>query len=156
NDGCVNKPIRIDMTPRKSFVFGLISLVFLTGSLLPGQTITVVSGNGVVAEAPFPAADLLVVVVRDASGLPVPNATVNWAVTSGIGSINPAQSITDANGQTSAQFFGGILGTNSFLQSVVSATTNVAGVSPPAATFTVTTVDQTAVTVNFALSSPPP
>jgi len=55
----------------------------------------------------------LVVVIQDQSGAPVEGVLVTWQVTAGGGSVTPAQSTSDANGQASTSFrLGNSLGTH--------------------------------------------
>ncbi len=101
--------------------------------------ISIISGNGQLIRDILFSQDLLGVVVRDASGAPVPGATVTFSITQGTGQLYPASAsgaslgvctpagqtatcITDANGQTGVGFGGG--GTNQ--QSFLSATVNAA------------------------------
>ncbi|MBW3572352.1 MAG: Ig-like domain-containing protein, partial [Gemmatimonadetes bacterium] len=51
-----------------------------------------------------PIADSAAALVRDQYGNPVPGVTVNWAVTSGGGSVSPASSTTDAQGIARARW----------------------------------------------------
>ena len=126
--------------------------ILLAGAALC-QSITIVSGDGQ-AVAPLnslPAA--LVVLVRDASGNPLPNATVSWGVvTQQGGTLSAATSKTDANGNASITFFAGStpLG-NSFFQVSINAT-----YSTKTVTFTETIVGLLAGApeVNIALKTP--
>ena len=49
----------------------------------------------------------LVAVVKNTSGSPLPNVTVNWSVTSGGGSLTNVTTTTDANGQTQTTYLSG-------------------------------------------------
>lgn len=49
----------------------------------------------------------LVAVVKNSSGSPLANVTVNWSVTSGGGSLSDLTTTTDANGQTQTTYFSG-------------------------------------------------
>jgi hypothetical protein len=81
--------------------------LFLAAGAGSAQTVSIVSGQGQLSCAFFCTGfDPLVVVVKDASGAPVPNATVTWTVT-GPGSIFGLQTTTtttDSNGQSSVNF----------------------------------------------------
>ena len=72
------------MAKLKFLLWTLASVLFLvTGA--SAQTVSIVSGNGQMTCAFFcgiPFFNPLVVVVKDANGAPVPNATVTWTVTS--------------------------------------------------------------------------
>lgn len=72
-----------------SFTFTLTVNVQLGG-------LAYVSGNGQKALVGATFAQPLVVKVTDASGKPVPNVTVNWAITSGVGSMNTSGPTTTA------------------------------------------------------------
>jgi hypothetical protein len=67
-----------------------------------GSTLVLVSGDGQTGSVGSALADPLVVRVVDPLGNPVGGQTVNWSVTGG-GSIDPASSVTGADGETSAQ-----------------------------------------------------
>jgi len=126
----------------KLFKIALMCLV--TGAAAVGsldaQTISIVSGNGqlacvgcfIVTKTSY---DPLVVIVRDASGRPLPNITVNWNVssyTNSPGTLSANTSTTDSTGQTSVQFYGGGTPINlfniPFNQSVVTASTGTSSV----------------------------
>jgi uncharacterized protein (TIGR03437 family) len=77
---------------------------------------------------------LMTVLVTDASGNPIPSATVNWAITAGGlgGQLLTNQTITDANGMSSAYYQAGALTGSSqqtFLQTTISATAGNVGTS---------------------------
>lgn len=84
-------------------------------------------------------ADSLEVTLRDAAGTPIPGATVQWAVTSGGGTLIPATSVTDANGRAHSAW---LLGPNA---GPATATASVAG--GPTATFTATILPAPGLTV---------
>lgn len=78
-----------------------------------------------------PMADSAAALVRDQYGNPVPGATVNWAVTSGGGSVSPASSTTNAQGIARARWtLGGTVATPQTLRASAGASMN--------ATFTAT------------------
>jgi hypothetical protein len=59
------------------------------------------------------------VVVADQNGAPLANATVNWAVTAGGGSVASATSVTDANGNATVVWtLGTTVGTDSLMASI--------------------------------------
>jgi hypothetical protein len=66
-----------------------------------GDSQTVLVGNR--SSAP------LVAVVRNSSGAPLANVPVDWAVTSGGGSLTDVTTTTDANGQTQTTYLSGAL-----------------------------------------------
>lgn len=51
----------------------------------------------------------LVAVVKNSSGSPLPNVTVNWSVTSGGGSLSSITTTTDANGQAQTTYLSGAI-----------------------------------------------
>jgi hypothetical protein len=61
--------------------------------------LSVVSGNGQTGLVGSTLSSPLVVLVSNTSGTPLSGATVNFAVTSGAGTVAPASAVTDANGQ---------------------------------------------------------
>ena len=128
------------------------------GILLAGaafcQSLSIVSGDGQVGAPQTNLPAPLVVLVRDASGNPLPNATVTWAViTQQGGNLSLTTSKTDSNGNASNTLFAGLLPLNaSFFQ------TNINAVySTKTVTFTETIVglfSGTAPEVNLAVKSP--
>lgn len=66
-----------------------------------GDSQTVLVGNR--SSAP------LVAVVKNSSGAPLPNVTVNWSVTSGGGSLSDVTTTTDANGQAQTTYRSGAI-----------------------------------------------
>lgn len=95
------------------------------GGIIPstGARVEIVSGDGQVTME-HRATDLpLIVVVKDASGNPVTNAQVTWAVAGGLGYLGNVTQTTDATGLASAYFIGEtVLTGQSFTQSTVTAT----------------------------------
>ncbi len=74
-----------------------------TGPCSPGPA-TQLAKNGGDAQSWYvnnPLPTPLTVIVRDANNCPVPGIVVNWAVGSGGGGVNPAQSTTNSSGVTS-------------------------------------------------------
>src|SRR5437879_3907691 len=67
------------------------------------QTLSMVSGNGQLV-LQFSVSSPLVVLVRDASGNPVKNALVNWAITAGPGMGIKTSNYTDLTGQAAYSF----------------------------------------------------
>ncbi len=98
----------------------------------------IISGNGQLVREQFQANDLLAVAVKDATGKPVAGATVNYSITSGVGSLQTisgtgsslgsctandqtAVCLTDANGQTGVGFRAISTNLQSFASTTVSA-----------------------------------
>jgi hypothetical protein len=71
-------------------------IVFVVGS-----TITTVSGDNQSGTVGAALANPLVVQVKDISGNPQSGVTINFAVTSGGGSVSPSSAVTGSNGQAS-------------------------------------------------------
>ncbi|MEZ4425561.1 MAG: Ig-like domain-containing protein [Gemmatimonadota bacterium] len=82
------------------------------------------SGGGQSASVNATLPQPLVAIVRDGQGRGVPNMSVNWAVTSGGGSVSTDVTTTDSNGRTSVQW---TLGPNSGTQRVAA---TAAGLQP--------------------------
>ena len=101
-----------------------------TGPCSPGAAVQLVTKSGDEQswyfDNPLPAP--LRVTALDAASCPVPGVVVNWAVGSGDGAINPAQSTTDASGVASTTDSVG----SATIQTVSATSTGLAG----AATFT--------------------
>lgn len=80
--------------------FGTSSVVsFALTSQAVVTSMTVINGNNqsVTVGATFPQS--LTIQIKDASGNPIPGATVNFAVTSGNGTVNPSSAVTDSQGK---------------------------------------------------------
>ena len=128
------------------------------GILLAGaafcQSISIVSGDGQVGPTLTNLPAPLVVLVRDASGNPLPNVTVTWAVTTQQGgNLSFTTSKTDSNGNARNGLFAGLLPLGaSFFQTTINAVYSTKTVS-----FTETIVglfSGTAPEVNLSLKSP--
>ena len=114
-----------------------------TISELDGQGI----GNAIVGQPLLPKPG---VKVRDSYGNPVPGATVTWAVTSGGGTVTPAQTTSDASGvaRVGTWTLGPAAGLNLLKVSIASGTSAILdamGVSVPAVLVPVTPQVQTGV-----------
>src|SRR5437879_4983703 len=98
--------------------------------ILQAQTVTIVSGNGMVIPSVHVSPQVLVL-VRDAAGNPVQNAKVNWTIQGG-GILTNTQTTTDASGQTTNTFVGPevsvITPAVSYVQSTITATYGTAKV----------------------------
>jgi adhesin/invasin len=93
--------------------FALLALAIALGACnssegppVPGG-VTAVSGNEQFAVVGSPAANPLVVLVSDQNGSPLPNAPVNWTVTSGGGSVADTSSTSDASGHATMSYTAG-------------------------------------------------
>src|SRR5947209_2365211 len=109
----------------------LIIGAWLVGAeIAQAQTVTIVSGNGMVTQAVHVSSGMTVL-VRDAAGNPVQNAKVNWTIQGG-GVISNPQTITDETGQTTNTFVAPELAVItpavSFIQSTITATYQTAKV----------------------------
>ncbi len=91
-------------------------------------TITKVSGDNQNGAAGTTLPNTLVVQVKNSAGNPQSGVTVNFAVTSGGGSVSPASAVTNASGQASTTLtLGSIPGATSPVTNTVSATANGVG-----------------------------
>jgi uncharacterized protein (TIGR03437 family) len=140
----------------------LLSLCFITvatpSSAAASPGLTVVSGNGQVTPQFFNTSSPLTVQARDASGNPIPNLPISWAVTQGQGTVPPTASTrTDSEGIATAFFRGDVLPGYSFAQQTVTASSSAGSVN-----FVITTVinrlpnGSTAELPLVSLLSPPP
>jgi hypothetical protein len=110
-----------------------VKTAFTATAALPlGSAVVKVSGDGQTATVGAPLAQPLKVAVLLPGGQPAVGATVTWSVGAGSGTITPLVSVTDANGQATAQW---TLGTAPGAQS---ASASVAGAGT--ATFAATAV----------------
>jgi uncharacterized protein (TIGR03437 family) len=122
------------MTKTKSIVVAFTAALFIISGSAQAQSISIVSGNGQLACQACPTKPItifnpIVVQVKDASGKPLPGATVSWKFAStqaGFGNVISGQTVTDANGQSSNTFsltpaLGSLFGI-SFVQATITAT----------------------------------
>ncbi len=81
---------------------------FLTLAALPAltQTLSLISGNGLIAQENFGSTKPLVVRATNAAGAAVPDVSINWTVKQGGGQVFNVIAKTDANGYAQADFFG--------------------------------------------------
>ena len=115
------------------------------------QTITLVSGNGQMAQENFPAVKPMVIKAVNAAGAGIPNASVAWTVTQGEGALSEVGTATDANGQASALFRGVFLPPpESYRKSIVRATVTASGATLGAVDFVVTTYASRTISGGFA------
>jgi len=98
---------------RPRATFALLALALALGACnsaegppVPGG-VAAVSGNSQFAVVGSPAANPLVVLVTDQNGSPLPNTPVNWAVTSGGGTVTDAISTSDASGHATTSYTAG-------------------------------------------------
>ena len=82
----------------------LMLLCALSLGVGSAQILTMVSGNGQVVPTQWLSNNPMVVQANDASGHPLPNVPITWAITQGSGTLNQAIPATDANGQASVKF----------------------------------------------------
>ena len=122
----------------------LIQIFVLGVAVAHAQTVTKVAGDGQLAIQSIQSSNPLIVLVRDAGGNPVKNATVKWSVTSGPGNVVTLTQTTDATGKQSAAFVAAVPDlSKSYATSTVTASYNNASV-----TFTEISVGETANTPN--------
>src|SRR5574341_1317725 len=101
------------------------------GPIVP-KTLLLISGDDQTGGIGLTLAEPLVVIVLGSDSKPYANATVAWAVTSGVATLNPASSVSDVNGRAStAVTFASTTGG-------VTITATVTGLTP--VTFTATVV----------------
>jgi len=141
----------------------LALLVF--AGIAPAQTqnLTVVSGNGQVicsfCVGPTGAFNFqsMVVKVSDASGNPVPNAQVNWAITAGdfSGTLASSSTTTDNRGITFNNYFPTFTATVGTPASAFVQTTVVASTANSNATFTLTQGLQSNAALTGGIGFPP-
>ncbi len=144
-----------------TFVRRILLLIAVLGlAIAHAQTLTKVQGDGQLVVPQFSTSNPLVVLVRDASGNPLPNVQVTWTVdTPGLGFVIPVflpgatkPGLTDSNGKSTATFGAQEPPLNkSYTQGTVTAT--YAGVSVH---FTETAVGETAETPDVQASVNPP
>ncbi len=91
---------------------------------VPGSAIAKVSGDNQTGGAGTSLPNPLVVRVTNSSGNPQAGVTVNFAVTSGGGSVSPTSAVTNASGQASTVL---TLGTTAGVGNIVSATVSAIG-----------------------------
>src|SRR5690606_16908952 len=91
--------------PRLTVMAGQSAVTVFTAAALAGPptAVSAESGNEQAAPAGSELAQPLVVKVADAHGNGVAGITVQWEVTAGGGSVNPATSVTDAEGLASTR-----------------------------------------------------
>jgi len=148
------------MTKNKSLVFAVATALFLICSSASAQnvSISIVSGNGQLICASCPTKAIttfnpLVVLVKDTTGKPVPNATITWIFTSvqaATGSLN-STTTTDANGQSQNTLFMnaalGSLFSFAYAQAAITATVTALPAGTPGTTGqSVTFYESTALT----------
>ncbi|MEP6689601.1 MAG: Ig-like domain-containing protein [Gemmatimonadaceae bacterium] len=109
------------------------SSVTFTATARTGSAVVIVSGSGQTGGAGAALPNPVVVRVNDATGNPVPGASVTWTAASGSGSLAPATSVTNASGQAQATWTLGSIGANGATASIaggasvsLSATANAA------------------------------
>ncbi len=116
---------------------GLASVARFSATALPGAiaSFTIVGGNGQLGEPGATLANPLVVRASDQYGNALAGRTVQWAVTSGGGSLSQTDTVTDASGRASTVW---TLGATTGEQTVVASTMGAASL-----TFTATATSGT-------------
>lgn len=101
----------------------------------------IVSGNGQLVIEDFPAGAPFVVIVKDATGTPVPNTPVSFAITQGHGVLTNAEVTTGTDGiaTTSSAFSNGFIASNVDYGLAFEPTTIIATSTYGTATFVITT-----------------
>jgi hypothetical protein len=95
--------------------------VTATATPTPATDLTIVSGDDETGAVASVLPNPLVVLATDIDGNPVANASVQWTVTVNDGSVNPAVSVTDANGFASTEWtLGSAAGANEVVASLSS------------------------------------
>ena len=112
-------------------------LLLGAATLLPAQTLSLVSGNGQIVQEQFLTSAPFVVQAKDAGGNPVAGVPVTWSITQGSGTLEgPATTPTDANGLASLTLLAtGVAPGTSFMPVTVAATAGASSVN-----FVLTTV----------------
>jgi uncharacterized protein (TIGR03437 family) len=118
------------MSFRKNFGWIVAGFCFLGASAVRAQSISIVSGNGQLVT--LQSSDSLQVIVRDASGNPLPNAEVAWTVATttaaATGSLTYGKTTTtDSTGQTLNTLYGTIPPGESYVQFTVTASYTFSG-----------------------------
>src|SRR3954471_20263083 len=103
-------PFRLVPSPLRSSVitplFKALMAAGLAVAAAPGQTLSVVSGDGQLAAQNFQFPTPLVVMARNASGQPAAGVTVNWSLNGTGNLVLSAQSVTDSSGRAENRFVG--------------------------------------------------
>ena len=86
--------------------FNVSSALLLLTAPLFAQQLQMVSGNGQLVNEQFVSTARMVVRAIDAAGRPLAGVSVNWALTSGEGTVHSPIRITDSEGFASAGFAG--------------------------------------------------
>ncbi|HUS06335.1 MAG TPA: Ig-like domain-containing protein [Bryobacteraceae bacterium] len=106
-----------------------------TGGGTPSSSVAgiqILSGQGQVLPVSFSTfnQESMVIVVRDANGVPVPNVPITWSLTQGAGTLHNFTSVTDSNGQAVADFTTTLVQQGqSFTQAIVNASTGTDSVN---------------------------
>ncbi len=126
---------------------GLTATTITTSAATNAQT-------GVVGTA---LAQPVAVVVADQNGAPLANATVNWAVTAGGGTVASATSVTDANGNATVVWtLGTTVGTDSLMASIAGgADTFITAIATAAAASAVHVTSADTLTVTAGTTTAP-
>jgi uncharacterized protein (TIGR03437 family) len=108
----------------------LFSLYFAFITLpVAAQTLSITSGNGLIAQENFGSVKPLVVRATNAAGAGIPDVPISWTVKQGGGQVFNVIAKTDANGYAQADFFGErLIQGESYATSIVNATASFGSV----------------------------
>src|SRR5262245_60596870 len=114
----------------------LFVFLFVFASLSAfGQTLSLVSGNGLIVQESFPAPKPFRVRATSASGAGVPDLPITWTVKQGEGQLTNVVNRTDSNGFATAEFFGSrLLQGDSYKTAIVNASSSFGSVDFVAST----------------------
>lgn len=100
-----------------------VFLLALSALSATGQTLSIVSGNGLIVQESFPAPKPFRVRATNASGAGVASHAITWSVKQGEGQLINIGTQTDADGYATADFFGTrLLQSESYATAIVNAT----------------------------------
>src|SRR5690348_8433256 len=103
-------PLRLVPAPvPSSFLNPMLKMLLAAGfavAAAPGQTLTVVSGDGQAAAQNFQFPSPLAVMARNASGQPAAGVAVNWALNGPGNLVMGTQTVTDSAGRAENRFVG--------------------------------------------------
>jgi uncharacterized protein (TIGR03437 family) len=140
----------------RKLYLALILFAFVAAGIVSAQTISIVTGDGLIL-TPTSASATLTVVVKNAQGQPVANTPVTWTLSGASqGSIKDSQTVTDSNGLSSNQFTGGVVTAASYAQTTITASALNTGVNFTATTSGTDPRNSTVVFVQPVLLAPNP
>src|ERR671920_208231 len=119
----------------------ILSVVALPAT---AQTLSIVSGHGLIAQEHFGSTKPLVVRATNAAGAGIPDVPITWTVKQGGGQVFNASAKTDANGYAQADFFGErLIQGESYATSTINAASSFGSVDFVASTVSTHTVGGT-------------